>query len=154
MPGINDALEQIRKLKPDEKLVYTTIAKKHGVSRTTLSRAHRRVQVPRRVANHNQRKLSDQQEADLVRYIEKLTARHLPPTRAMVQNFASAVVSDRCSNSWVTRFLNRHSNQLTAQWTTGMDSNRHNAKSEYKYKLYFDLLQQKIAEYDLDPEHT
>ena len=59
MPGINDALEQIRKLKPDEKLVYTTIAKKHGVSRTTLSRAHRRVQVPQRVANHNQRKLSN-----------------------------------------------------------------------------------------------
>ena len=35
-----------------------------------------------------------------------------------------------------------------------MDSNRHNAESEYKYKLYFDLLQQKIAKYDLEPEHT
>ena len=35
-----------------------------------------------------------------------------------------------------------------------MDSNRHNAESRYKYKLYFDLLQQKITEYDIKPAHT
>lgn len=72
----------------------------------------------------------------------------------MVQNFASAVASNPCSESWVTRFLHRHHDQLTSQWTTGMDSNRHNAESEYKYKLYFKLLQQKITQYSLEPEHT
>jgi hypothetical protein len=35
-----------------------------------------------------------------------------------------------------------------------MDSNRHNAESGYKYKLYFDLLQQKITEYNIEPAHT
>jgi hypothetical protein len=35
-----------------------------------------------------------------------------------------------------------------------MDSNRHNAESEYRYKLYFELLQQKITQYSLEPEHT
>ena len=35
-----------------------------------------------------------------------------------------------------------------------MDSNSHNAELEYKYKLYFDLLQQKITEYNIEPEHT
>ena len=40
MPGIKDALDEIRQLKPGEKLVYTRIAKKHGVARSTLSRAH------------------------------------------------------------------------------------------------------------------
>jgi hypothetical protein len=35
-----------------------------------------------------------------------------------------------------------------------MESNRHNAESGYKYKLYFELLQQKITQYELDPGHT
>lgn len=35
-----------------------------------------------------------------------------------------------------------------------MDSVRHAADSSDKYKLYFDLLQHKITEYDVDAEHT
>ena len=153
MPG-QDALAEIRKLNPDEKLVYTNIAEKHGVLRTTLSCAHRGVQVPRHIEYHNNRKLNDQQEYDLLKYIKRLTARHLPPTRTMVQNFASTVAQGRVSESWVTRFLHRHQDQLTSQWTSAMDSNRHNAESGYKYKLYFDLLQQKITEYNIEPAHT
>ncbi|KAF1347376.1 hypothetical protein EJ07DRAFT_185329 [Lizonia empirigonia] len=102
----------------------------------------------------NSRKLNDWQETDLINHIERLTAHHLPPTRAMVRNFASAVTSTPCSDKWVTRFLRRHRNRLTSQWVTGMDSNRHNAESGYKYESYFKLLQQKITEYDLKPEHT
>ena len=154
MPGLKDALDQIDALKPGEKLVYTHIAENHGVSRTTLSRAHRGVQVPRHVDVFNNCKLNDQQEDDLVKYIEKLTARHLPPTRSMVQNFASTVAQGRVSESWVTRFLNRYSDRLTSQWTTGMDSNRHNAESEHKYRLYFEFLQQKITEYNVEEENT
>ncbi|KAF1923283.1 uncharacterized protein M421DRAFT_11464, partial [Didymella exigua CBS 183.55] len=154
MTGISDALAEIENLKPGDKLVYTHIAEKHGVDRSTLSRAHQGVQGPRRVAHENKRKLNKQQEADLVKYIEELSARHLPPTRRMVQNFASSVALQPCSDSWVNRFLHRHRDQLTSQWATGMDSNRHNAESAYKYKLYFELLQQKITQYELEPEHT
>jgi hypothetical protein len=35
-----------------------------------------------------------------------------------------------------------------------MDSNRHNAESQYKYQLYFEVLQQKITQYDIAPENT
>ena len=35
-----------------------------------------------------------------------------------------------------------------------MDSIRHAADFSEKYSLYFDLLQDKIAEYDVDTEHT
>jgi len=114
MPGLQAALAEIRNLKTGDKLVYTNIAERHGVSRTTLSRAHRGVQVPRYVEYHNNRRLNDQQEHDLLKYIEKLTARHLPPTRSMVQNFASTVVQGHVSESWVTRFLHRHRDQVTS----------------------------------------
>ena len=59
MPGLNDALAAIDALKLGEKLLYTHIAENHGVSRTTLSRAHRGVQVPRHVDVFSNRKLND-----------------------------------------------------------------------------------------------
>ena len=154
MPGLSDALAEIDNLQPGEDFSYTKIAEKHGVSRTTLSRAYRRVQVPRHVDIRNNQKLSHQQEEDLVKYIEKLGERHLAPTRTMIQNFASSVASDRCSKIWVTRFLHRYHDRLKSVWATGMDANRHNADSGYKYELYFEALQQKITQYRLRPEHT
>jgi hypothetical protein len=35
-----------------------------------------------------------------------------------------------------------------------MDANRHAADSGDKYRRYFDLLEQKIARYDVEPENT
>jgi hypothetical protein len=72
----------------------------------------------------------------------------------MIPNFASAVASGPCSESWVTHFLHRHSNQIISQWVTDMNSNLHNAESGYKHRVYFDILRQKIAEYCIEPAHT
>jgi hypothetical protein len=35
-----------------------------------------------------------------------------------------------------------------------MDCNRHQTDSEAKYTLYFDLLYQKMQQYDVEPENT
>jgi hypothetical protein len=35
-----------------------------------------------------------------------------------------------------------------------MDADRHNADSYAKYEPYFNLLQQKITQYEVDAEHT
>ena len=35
-----------------------------------------------------------------------------------------------------------------------MDADRHNANSYSKYKLYFNLLQRKIAKYKVNAKHT
>ena len=78
----------------------------------------------------------------------------MPPTRDMIRNFASTIAQKPVSDSWVTRFINKHKDRLTPRWTTAMDSVRHAADSSDKYSLYFDLLQQKIAEYDVDTEDT
>ncbi len=69
----------------------------------------------------------------------------------MVQNFASHIAKQDVSESWVTRFINRHSIKLISRFATGMDQERHAADSESKYRLYFDLLERKIAEYDIQP---
>ncbi|KAF1365546.1 hypothetical protein EJ07DRAFT_95581, partial [Lizonia empirigonia] len=58
------------------------------------------------------RKLSPQQERDLCDYIEELTERHLPPTRQMTKNFAAEIAKDHVGETWVTDFLNRHTETL------------------------------------------
>ena len=72
----------------------------------------------------------------------------------MIRNFASTIAQKPVSDNWVTRFINKHKDRLTPRWTTAMDSVRHAADSSDKYILYFDLLQQKITEYDVDIELT
>jgi len=154
MTAIDNALAEIDALEPGEKLCYQKIATRHGVDRSTLSRRHKQIQAPRATKDTNQQKLNPQQEEELVKYIEGLTARRLPPTRDMIRNFASTIAREPVSDSWVTRFINKHKDRLTPRWTTAMDSVRHAADSGEKYRLYFDLLQHKITEYDVDTEHT
>ena len=86
MPGINDALQQIDNLKPNEKISYRRTAKNARCDRTTLSRRHRGVQVDVNTKNVRQRKVTPQQEDNLVQYIIGLTERHFPPTREIIRN--------------------------------------------------------------------
>jgi hypothetical protein len=136
MAPIDDALAAIEALKPGEKLLYQRFADQYGVDRTILARRHKRVQAPRAIKDANQQKLTPEQEKELAKYVEELTARHIPPTRKMIQNFASSVAREPVSESWVTRFINNYSIHLISQYSTGMDTNRHNADSYTNYELY------------------
>lgn len=93
-------------------------------------------------------------EAELVQYIRGLTERHLMPTRPMLKNFAAPVIGREPSDSWVTNFLNRNKDTLITAWTISMEKDRHKADCGDKYRLYFELLHRKLAQYDLEPAHT
>jgi hypothetical protein len=43
---------------------------------------------------------------------------------------------------------------VISKWVTGIDRSRHQAKSEAKYTLYFNLLRDKISQYNVEPRHT
>ncbi|KAK1912749.1 hypothetical protein P3342_004685 [Pyrenophora teres f. teres] len=150
MALIDDAIADLESQEPGKQLILAEFARKWGVSRATLSRRWRRVTGPRRDGYAQQQAISPQQELELVRYIKGLTKRGLPPTREMIRNFSSEVVHQQLSESWVTRFINRHKIHLISKWTTAMDRTRHLADSESKYRLYFELLHQKISEYHLE----
>jgi hypothetical protein len=75
-----------------------------------------------------------------VRYIEKLSARSIPPTRAIIKNYALAVAKQEVLDSWVSRFLARNRDHLTSKWTTNIDRNRYQADTKDSYRQYFELL--------------
>ena len=154
MTGIKEAVTEVKSTPSGDKIPWSKIADKHGVVRSTLTRNATGQTRPHEDAAIAQCKITPQQEEELVKYIEGLKERHLPPTRQMIQNFATEITGDEVSESWVTRFLNRHLDRLIVKWSDPMTAERHNAESYNKYKEYFDILQLKITQYDVLPENT
>ena len=150
MDPIQEAIEEIESREPGDEFSYQAIAKKYGVGRMTLMRRHKG-----ETETYGLRKssLHPQHEAELVRYIETLTERRLPPTRTMIQQFASQLAGKPVSESWVSRFLRRHPNHLISRSGKAMAKERTKADSGAKYNLYFKLLHEKIEEYNIQPTH-
>jgi hypothetical protein len=72
----------------------------------------------------------------------------------MIINFTAPLCAWPPSQSWVTRFLNRHQDKLINAWTTPIESSRHKADSAKRYSLYFQLLHLKIKEHNILPKNT
>jgi hypothetical protein len=72
----------------------------------------------------------------------------------MIQNFASEIAAEPVSKAWVRCFVSWHGDHLICKWTSGMDAVRHKADSRHKYKLYFDLLHQKMQQYNIQQCHS
>jgi transcriptional regulator with XRE-family HTH domain len=152
--SLEDALEAVRAADAAGQLSYQEIAKKYGVERSTLSRRHRGVTRTVQHKYEDQQQLTHNEELELVSYIDSLCRDYLPPTRDMIRNFASTIAKTEVSETWVTRFLHRHHDALTPQWTSAMATERHAADSYEKYSKYFDMLELKITEKDIQPEQT
>ncbi|KAF2843860.1 hypothetical protein T440DRAFT_411275, partial [Plenodomus tracheiphilus IPT5] len=108
MDPIKAALTAIESLQPGEKVNYTKIAEIYGVERRTLARRHQGISTSRHDKAQNQQSLHVQQEQELLRYIERLTRQGLPPTRSMIQNFASQIAKKELGKHWVDRYIQRY----------------------------------------------
>jgi hypothetical protein len=83
----------------DTKNIAAT-ARLFNVDRTTLSRRVNGVTNPASMAHQNSRFLNDPQEKELIRYINQLTKKGLPPTVSMVRNFASDIAGKLPGKCW------------------------------------------------------
>ena len=146
MNPIQEAIEEIESREPGEHFSYQQLAKKYGVNRCTLARRHKGLTEAYGVKHLS---LHPQHETELVRYIDTLTEQCLPPTREMIQRFASDLAGKAVSETWVSRFLHRHPNHLISGYSKGISKLRCNADSGAKYSLYFKLLVEKIEEYNV-----
>ena len=97
MDAIEAALED---LKLQDTKNISAVAKIHGVDRSTLSRRWNGVTNPAKVYHKSRQLLHPQQEKDLVQYINELTEKGLPPTPAIVRNFAGDIAGKRPRKNW------------------------------------------------------
>ena len=151
MDPVEAAIAEINSLPPEEPFTFQAIAKKYGVVRSTLQRRHRAETQPRTTKAINQRVLSPMQEEELVKWIQKMNERHIPPRYNLVRNWASTIAQKEVGKNWVFGFLKRHRDRLVAKQTNAMDRNRHQADSKVKYEAYFTYWHGKMEEYQLEP---
>jgi hypothetical protein len=151
---LDAALACIWSLKEGETFSYIKVAKKHHISRTTLSTHHQGRRTTREAAHEDQRFLHPRDEAELVKYIKSFTEKHCPPTRQMIINFATPLCRWEPGDTWVTRLLHRHPDDLTTAWATPMESTRYAADNYERYHLCFDLLTKKVKEFNVLPKNT
>jgi hypothetical protein len=145
--------EAIAAAKSQESPNLAAIARLYGVSRSTLSKRVRGIQQNASEYHESTRLLNPTQERVLIGHINHLTEADLPPTPAMVRNFARDIGSKEPGRSWVARFVERHSKELLREYLRPLDSARHKADSEWQYQLYFDHLAKKIDEYEVLPSN-
>jgi hypothetical protein len=91
MAPIDEAIADFKSCEPGDDDALENIAKEHGVDRSTLGRRFKGVTGPRQDGYASQQKLNPQQEEGLVQYIQGLSGRRLPPSGAMIRNFASNI---------------------------------------------------------------
>ncbi len=133
---------------------YTATAKIHGVGRDALSRRHRGVQVSAAEKATNQCLLQPAQERSLIQHINRLTELGIPPTVAMVRNFAGEITRKDVGKSWAQRFVDRHKDVLMSRHLTGIDKQRVRADNKESYNVYFELLKRQIEQYAITPSNT
>ncbi|KAF2790894.1 hypothetical protein K505DRAFT_250189, partial [Melanomma pulvis-pyrius CBS 109.77] len=121
MAPIDDALAALNSLEPGEEINITHVATKYGCCRSSLSRRWRGVQGSLAQKYEKQQLLSVTQETEIVKYIDELRGRGLPPTRQMIRSFASTIAERPLSRNWVVRFTRRHKIELLLPWASDMD---------------------------------
>lgn len=67
----------------------------------------------------------------------------------MIRNFVLDISRREAGKAWVDCFLKRHDISIVLKSTTAIDSSRKRADLAFKYKLYFELLRDKIDQYDI-----
>lgn len=151
---LREALAAADSLKPGEKFSYRSLAKKYGCTRSTLTRRLQGVHASREDDVIRRRLLHPRTEIELVQYIRSLTEKHLQPSRQMIIYIITPFCAWPPSETWVTRFFQRHHDTLENLWQTPMETLRHDADNYERYRLYFDLLHGKMDEHNVLPENT
>jgi hypothetical protein len=149
MNAIDKAIEDLESRNQVDKHMYGEVALKYGCSRSAVSRRWRGVSHAKAASDGGKQVIPPQQELELVQYITGLHKDGLAPTREMIRNFGSEVAGTAVLMSWVERFLHRHQDLLLLRWGPSIDRVRHQADSVEKYNSYFDILHQKMEQYNI-----
>ncbi|KAL3712911.1 hypothetical protein TMatcc_001613 [Talaromyces marneffei ATCC 18224] len=152
MASMELALAALRSADPGEKPNISLVTRTYGVSQSGLYKRFHGVTGSKEEQYDKQRILTTTQSRALIKWINQLTERGLPPTNSMLANFAREISGKEPGKNWASRWLKAHSDKVISRYSTGLDSDRKKADSAYKYALYFELIGRKIWQYNLGPE--
>ena len=125
---------------------YGATAKKYNISRDTLRRRYKGETTSRSEAHlEAQGLLSNAHEKALVERINILSARGIPPTPAVVRNLVIELTGALVGEHWVSRFVERHRDQLYSVYLDSIDYSRRVADNIKHFSHYFMLVSVSFA---------
>ncbi|KAF2498950.1 hypothetical protein BU16DRAFT_309886 [Lophium mytilinum] len=86
-----------------EKKNFTAVSAKYGIERSTLSKRYQGKTGSKADGYNSQKLLSPGKTKALIKYINDLSERGLPPTHQMVRNLASNLIKKMPGIHWVSR---------------------------------------------------
>ena len=120
---------------------YGATAKKYNISRDTLRRRYKGETTSRSEAHlEAQGLLSNAHENALVECINILSARGIPPTPAVVKNLVIELIGAPVGEHWVSRFVERHKNQLYSVYLDSINYSWRVADNSRHFNYYFMLV--------------
>ena len=150
--------EYLRILETGAKPKVKTIADAFGAPRTNLRRMISGVELKEESAAKRQ-VLYEQEEAVLVQYLIETAKHGFPDTPRRAIQRANQILRERTSDAnasvgknWIHRFLRRHKKQLSIFWSTSLTTVRGGASNEATVNHWYNLLQEIINEYKIDPD--
>jgi hypothetical protein len=117
---------------------YSATAREFGVNRITLMRRHKGQTRPRAdFLSESIQCLTNDQEEVLIKHINRMTERGMPPTSQIVKNLAKEVIGIPVGKNWTSQFIHQYKGRLKSVYLRNIDKQR--IKSEYKplYKHFF-----------------
>ena len=116
-------------------------ANKYGVVERTLRRRFKGETVSHAEAASIHRKLlTDEQEKNLVAYIQKQCKRGLCMTPWIIRNIVVEILGHDIGLNWVTRFIHRHDDELVCLYMRNLDQTRNVADNSGHYDHYFNFV--------------
>lgn len=108
------------------------VARKYGLSRSTLSRRWRGVTTSKARSVEDHKFLNEKREQELKNYIQRLCERFLPPTPTILSQIAANLAGKEPGSNWCLRFVERHKAELDSRYLNSLDLQRHHADSVAK----------------------
>ena len=104
---------------------FLATSNQYGIPRKTLSDRFTGKTVSRQEASSEARQCLDTaQEEALIRLINRLTNRGLPPTNSIVRNLVEEIIGRRVGKNWSGQFVKRHQDRLTSRYLKNIDRKR------------------------------
>ena len=127
---------------------YAATAKKYSVDRFTLSRRHKGLAVSRQESvSLHKKKLTVVQEQELLKHVNKLSDRGLPPTPKILENLVYEITKEPVGQNWVDRFCERYKDEIKSIYLRRIDRRRQVADNSIWFEHFYSQIRSILFSY-------
>jgi Tc5 transposase DNA-binding domain len=128
-------------LKAQKKANFAEAARRFEIDPMTLRRRFLGLCGSREQANSERRQLlNNVQEDVLLGYIDKLTAKFIPPTTQIIRNLAEELIGGSVGKNWAAGFVERHKNRICSKYLRPLDRARVYAEKASVFEHFYELV--------------